>query len=96
MVDTYEFEIWTESEDEDMLLSEDDLSLNVTINTPVNKDAVESAEPVAKKQKTEELSDAKGNKALNRTALQQTPYYLAACVSALLAVYFSVVVMTSR
>lgn len=90
VVDTYEFEIWTESEDEDMLLSEDDLSLSVA--------TVDIAEPVAKKQKTEESVEVppEPKVATNRTAFQQTPLYLAACVSALLAVYFSVVVMSGR
>ena len=75
-----------------MLLSEDDLSSN--------GGAELVAQPVAKRQKTEELVEklTEDNKTVaNRMVnLQQTPYYLAACVSALLAVYFSVVVMTGR
>ncbi|CAG2162296.1 unnamed protein product [Oppiella nova] len=97
VVDTYEFDIWTESEDEDMLLSEDDLSSDGL----VSEEAV-AAEPAPKRQRTEPDSSSRhriqdilrsGTPAFvaNRTLRQS--YYLAAALSALLALYFSAVVL---
>jgi len=90
VIDTYEFDIWTESEDEDIahILTEDDFS--------------SEGEPELKRSRSEELcvsceepiassSKANDNSILH---LSQTQLCVAVCVSALLAVCLSVVLFT--
>ncbi|XP_054165968.1 uncharacterized protein LOC128963482 [Oppia nitens] len=97
VVDTYEFDIWTESDEEDMLLSEDDLSsVNNIQSTP-------ASEPAPKRQKIDPdsthnksgVNDRTLTRRVTNRVLRQS-YYLAAGVSAMMALYYSVVLMSGR
>ncbi len=91
VVDTYEFDIWTESDDEDIasMLTEDDLS--------------SEGEPDSKRSRSEESNDssdqliAGSSKSSNDNSIlhmSQTQFCVAFCVSALIAVYLSVVMLS--
>lgn len=87
VLDTYDYDFWTESEDEDLatLLTEDDLSSD--------------GEPEPKRRRSEEPNGSKekqANSALHPSTLfnahlNQSRLYMAFCVSAVLAVWLSLV-----
>jgi len=91
VIDTYEFDIWTESEDEDIanILTEDDFSSD--------------GEPDLKRRRSEESIDncsqpiVGTNLVNNENSLlhmNQTQFYVAVCVSALLAIGVSAILLS--